>query len=103
MQKEVAQKLYIVMLELFYMYDPAGLSDIAPFDEYAPEVGMLLARPEIFEDQERLRAEIYATCAVCFGARNILPVADETYTKLAKEFIFAKEIFQEHDARALCR
>ena len=95
MKKKVAEKLYVIMVELLFMYDPAGLNESCPPDEYAPEAGMLLARPELFENQQTLRDGIYATCAVCFGARNILPAADETYTKLAKEFLFAKEVLEE--------
>jgi len=92
MTKKAATRFYEIMTELFFMYDPAGLNDICPADEYAPEAGMLLARPELFIDQQTLAQGIYATCAVCFGARNILSPSDEVYESLAKEILFAREV-----------
>jgi len=92
MTQKGATRFFEIITELLFMYDPAGLNESCPADEYAPEAGMLLARPELFSDQERLAQGIYATCAVCFGARNILPPSDEVYESLAKELFFAKEV-----------
>jgi len=92
MTQKAATRFYEIMTELFFMYDPTGLNDICPVDEYALEAGMLLARPELFSDQQTLAQGIYATCAVCFGARNILPLSDEVYKSLAKELLFAREV-----------
>ena len=95
MEAKVAERLYMVMVELLFMYDPAGLNESCPIDEYAPEANILLAHPEFFESQECLRRAIYEVCANCFGVWNIVPLKDETYAKLAKEFLFAKSVFEE--------
>jgi len=92
MTKKGATRLYEIMTELLFMYDPAGLNDICPADEYAPEAGLLMARPELFCDQQTLAHGIYSICAVCLGARNILPLSDEVYESLAKELLFAREV-----------
>jgi len=97
MTTKTSKKLYLIVTDLLYLFDPAGLNDICPEDEYTPEASMLLSQPELFTDEEKLAGGIYAVCAVSIGARNIAPVSDPLYAKLAKEILFVREVLQEKE------
>jgi hypothetical protein len=90
MTQQHKQKLTEIFAGLFFIYDPAGLNDICPEDEYVYEAFMVLSQPELFESEERLAGGIYAVFLACLGANNIAPAQDPLYVRLAQECLFAK-------------
>jgi hypothetical protein len=88
------QKLAEIFTGLFFIYDPAGLNDICPEEEYLHEALMVLSQPELFESEERLAGGIYAVFLATLGAHNIAPAHDPLYLRLAQECLFAKVVIE---------